>query len=112
QFQHDPIEYYTSRILAAIIVFGIALVLYCLLKYRGRTQGPLSWALLLLALGVIPAATGLVGTVLVFERAERVEFCASCHLTMKEYVDDLQNPDSKSLASLHYKNRYIPENQC
>ena len=112
QFQHDPIEYYTSRILAVIMVFGIALGLYSLLRYRGRTQGPLSWALLLASVGVLPAATGVVGTILAFERAERVEFCASCHLTMKEYVDDLQNPDSKSLASLHFKNRYIPSNQC
>jgi len=112
EFQHDPIEYYTSRILSLILIAGIGLVLYSLIRYRGRTKGPLSWGLLLAAVGVIPLTTGLVGTVLVFERAERVEFCASCHLTMKEYVDDLKNPDSKSLASLHFKNSYIPSNQC
>jgi len=112
EFQHDPIEYYTSRILSLILIAGIGLVLYSLIRYRGRTKVPLSWGLLLAAVGVIPLTTGLVGTVLVFERAERVEFCASCHLTMKEYVDDLKNPDSKSLASLHFKNSYIPSNQC
>src|SRR6201987_2023508 len=53
-----------------------------------------------------------VGTILVFQRAERVEFCASCHLTMKPFVDDLKNPTSNSLAALHFRNRYIPDDQC
>jgi cytochrome c nitrite reductase small subunit len=111
-FQHDPIEHYTSRVLAVIIVVGIALVGYSILRFRGRTEGPLSWALIIGSVGLLPAATGAVGTVLVFERAEKVEFCASCHLTMKEYVDDLKDPDSSSLAALHYQNKYIPSNQC
>jgi hypothetical protein len=31
---------------------------------------------------------------------------------MKSFVDDMKNPQSASLAALHYKNRYIPDNQC
>jgi cytochrome c nitrite reductase small subunit len=53
-----------------------------------------------------------VGTILVFEKAERVDFCASCHLTMKPFVEDMKNPKSDSLAALHFRNRYIPDNQC
>ncbi len=56
-------------------------------------------------------ATGL-GTLLVFDRAERVEFCASCHLTMQTFVDDMRDPKSESLAAVHFKNKYIPDNQC
>ena len=52
------------------------------------------------------------GNLLVFERAEKVEFCASCHLTMQVYVDDMVDPESESLAAVHYKNRYIPSKQC
>jgi cytochrome c nitrite reductase small subunit len=112
QFQQDPVERLTSEILVVLIVIGIAVVLYSLIRYRGRTDRPSSWALLLLGVGVLPMVTGMVGTVLVFERAEHVEFCMSCHLTMQPYVDDLKNKESTSLASIHYKNRYIASNQC
>jgi nitrate/TMAO reductase-like tetraheme cytochrome c subunit len=111
-FQQDPVEHLTSEILVFLIVVGVAVVLYSLIRYRGRTERPESWGLLLLGVGILPIVTGMVGTVLVFERAEHVEFCASCHLTMQPYVDDLKNPQSSSLAALHYKNRYIASNQC
>jgi len=112
QFQRDPVEHYTTQILTGLIVVGAALVLYSLLRYRGRTQGFASWALLLTGVMVLPVFTGMVGTVLVFEKAEQVQFCASCHLTMKPYIDDMTGKESPSLAAIHYKNRYIPANQC
>ena len=105
-------DYYGSRFLAAVIVLGIAVVLYSLIRYRGRTSSPLAWGLLIAGAGILPALSSGFGTVLVFERAEKVEFCASCHLTMKSFVTDLKNPDSESLAAVHYKNRYIPDDQC
>lgn len=111
-FQLDPVEYYGSRVLTAILVIGILIVLYNLVRYRGRTTGPLSWALLLSGGAIVPMVSLAFGTVLVFERAEKVEFCASCHLAMQPYVDDMKNPKSESLAALHYKNRYISSNQC
>jgi cytochrome c nitrite reductase small subunit len=112
QFQKDPVERLTAEVLVTLIVLGIAVVFYSLIRYRGRTDQTGSWALLLLGVGILPVVTGMVGTVLVFERAEHVDFCSSCHLTMKPYVEDLKNPQSVSLASLHYKNRYIPTDQC
>jgi len=112
QFQQDPVERITAEVLITLIILGIVVVLYSLFRYRGRTEQTGSWAFLLLGVGILPIITGMVGTVLVFERAEHVEFCLSCHLTMKPYVDDLKNPKSVSLASLHYKNRYISTNQC
>ena len=31
---------------------------------------------------------------------------------MQVYVDDMLDSESESLAAVHYKNRYIPSNQC
>ena len=45
-FQQDPVEVYGSRALAGVLVFGILIVLYSLIRYRGHTGGPLSWGLL------------------------------------------------------------------
>jgi nitrate/TMAO reductase-like tetraheme cytochrome c subunit len=112
RFQADPVEHYASRFLIGALALGIGLLLYSLIVYRGRIVGAASWSLLIGSIVVLPGVSMLVGTILLFERAERVEFCLSCHLTMKPYVDDLRNPNSKSLASLHYRNRYIPANQC
>jgi cytochrome c nitrite reductase small subunit len=111
-FQQDPIEYYGSRFLTAILVFAIGLVLYSVIRYRGRAEGAVSWSLLVAGVGVLPSLSIAFGSLLVFERAERVAFCASCHLAMQAYVDDLENPNSASLAAIHYRNRYIPKNQC
>ena len=41
----------------------------------------------------------------------KVEACGECHV-MAGHVADLRNPKSDSLAAVHYKNRYIQENQC
>ena len=112
RFQQDPVEQYGARALTLVIVLGIAVVLFSLVKYRGRISGPISWAVLAFGVAILPALSSGFGTVLVFERAERVEFCESCHLTMKAFVADMKNPQSESLAALHYKNRYIPDNQC
>jgi cytochrome c nitrite reductase small subunit len=112
RFQQDPVEHFGSRFLTVVILIGIGVVLYSLVRYRGRTLGAASWGLLALGVGIFPVVSSGVGTVLVFERAERVEFCQSCHLTMKSFVDDMKNPKSESLAALHYKNRYIPYDQC
>jgi nitrate/TMAO reductase-like tetraheme cytochrome c subunit len=83
-----------------------------LIRYKGQTPSPLSWALLAGAICAVPMASTGFGTLLVFDRAERVEFCASCHLTMQTFVDDLHDSNSQSLAAVHFKNKYIPDNQC
>jgi nitrate/TMAO reductase-like tetraheme cytochrome c subunit len=67
--------------------------------------------LLILVLGVAPAMFAFAVFALSFSRAERLSFCASCH-TMTPWVADLENPNSTSLASKHYRNRWIVEKQC
>ncbi|MCX6923600.1 MAG: NapC/NirT family cytochrome c [Verrucomicrobia bacterium] len=111
-FQTDPVEVWGSRILVTVICFGIGVLLFTMLRYRGRTTGAVAWGLLIAGVGILPVVSCGFGTLLVFERAERVEFCASCHRSMQPYVADMKNPKSESLAALHFRNRYIPENQC
>src|SRR6267143_6831529 len=83
RFQTDPVEHAAVRVLVALAITGIVVVIYSLLKYKGAAVGPLSWVLLIAGAVASPLLITGVGTILVFERAERVEFCASCHLTMK-----------------------------
>jgi nitrate/TMAO reductase-like tetraheme cytochrome c subunit len=45
------------------------------------------------------------------ENAKSPEFCGSCHV-MGPFINDLKNPKSETLASRHYQNRFILENQC
>ena len=111
-FQQDPVDHYGSRFLAIVIVLGITLVLFSLFRYRGVDAGPTSWALLIAGAALFPMILSGVGNFLVFERAKTVQLCGSCHLAMKSYVDDMKNPQSNSLAAVHYTNRYIAENQC
>lgn len=108
----DPVDHYGARFLAALILTGSALVLYSLLRHRGKPAGIGSWAILILGAGVLPVITSSAGGVLVVERSQRVGLCNSCHLAMTPYVNDMKNPHSQSLAALHYQNRYIADNQC
>ena len=111
-FHTDPVEVWGSRFLIATISIGIALLLFTLVKYRGTTAGPFSWGLLVVGVALVPLMSSGLGTLLVFDRAERVEFCESCHLTMQSFVNDMRDPKSESLAAVHFKNKYIPDNQC
>lgn len=111
-FDFDPVDHYGSRALTGILVLGILIILYSMIRYRGRTGSVVPWALLTVGLVLIPGVVFSFGTVLVLERAEKNEFCLSCHLAMKGHVDDMVNPNSTSLAALHFKNRYISSDQC
>jgi cytochrome c nitrite reductase small subunit len=108
----DPVDHYGARLLAALIVAGAALVLYSLVRYRGRPAGAASWGVLVLGAGILPVVASSAGGVLVVERSQRVGLCNSCHLAMTPYVNDMKNPQSHSLAALHYANRYIADDQC
>ncbi|MBZ5722742.1 MAG: NapC/NirT family cytochrome c [Acidobacteriia bacterium] len=110
--KYDPVEHYGSRVLAGLIVIGMVSLLYSLIRYRGKTAGPVSWGVLVLGAGILPIVVSSAGGVLVFERSQRVALCSSCHLAMKPYVDDMKDPKSQSLAAIHYANRYIADDQC
>jgi cytochrome c nitrite reductase small subunit len=108
----DPVDHYGSWFLAGLIIIGAVLVLYSLVRYRGNIAGPVSWGILALGAGILPVVVSSAGGVLVIERSQKVALCSSCHLAMKPYVDDMKNPNSHSMAAIHFANRYIPDDQC
>ena len=112
-FQHDPVEYWAARIMAWVLTLAVILVAYALVKaVRGRLVGISGKALMLIGVVVLPSFSIGTGMLLVLTRAERVEFCASCHHVMQAYADDVTDPDGTGLAAIHFVNRYIPTNQC
>ena len=111
-FQQDPVEHFGLVVLTFLIVVGVLAIVFSILRYRGSLSGYGAWAFLALGVAVLPLLTSGFGTVMIFKRAQRVEFCTSCHAAMDPFVKDMQNPDSTSLAAVHFKNSYIPEDQC
>jgi len=112
-FQFDPVEYWAARILAWGLIVAVAIVLYALVRaVRGRLAGARSTALMVLCIIVLPSFSVATGMLLVFIRAERVEFCGSCHRVMEAYTSDMTNTEGTGLAAIHYVNQYIPTNQC
>ena len=65
----------------------------------------------LLALIVLPATAVFLANYHTFEGVHEVRGCASCHV-MLPMVNDMLDPASETLAALHYKNRWIADNQC
>jgi nitrate/TMAO reductase-like tetraheme cytochrome c subunit len=60
---------------------------------------------------VLPALALLLGASAAIDDTKRPEFCGSCHV-MVPFFNDMKNPESKTLAAIHYQNRYILEDQC
>jgi nitrate/TMAO reductase-like tetraheme cytochrome c subunit len=70
------------------------------------------WKLLAFAgLVAVPAATMAVANYHTFEGVHHVEGCAGCHV-MRPMVTDLRDPNSDTLAARHFKNHWIPQDQC
>jgi len=60
---------------------------------------------------ILPAIMIFLANYHVFETSKTVEACQSCHV-MKPFTHDLQNGESMTLAARHYKNNWIPKDQC
>jgi nitrate/TMAO reductase-like tetraheme cytochrome c subunit len=60
---------------------------------------------------VLPAIMIFLANYHVFESSKTIEACQSCHV-MKPFTNDLQNEESMTLAARHYKNNWIPKDQC
>lgn len=94
---------------AAIAIFCLGSLLACAVFRRRLSKETYHRYLfgVFLLLPVVFFAT--LGSVL--EETKSVQSCASCHV-MKSFVKDLTNPASETLASAHYRNKWIAENQC
>jgi len=60
---------------------------------------------------VLPAGAVFLANYHTFEGVHEVRGCASCHI-MLPMANDMQDPNSGTLAARHYKNKWIAENQC
>lgn len=70
------------------------------------------WKLLaFMAIVVIPGLAMTVANYHTFVGVHEVAACARCHV-MLPMVNDLQDPESNTLAARHFKNHWIAENQC
>jgi cytochrome c nitrite reductase small subunit len=112
-FQFDPVEHWAARILVWVLLVSLAAVGYILIRsLQGRLDGIAGKGLLIAGVVLLPSFSVATGMLLVFARAERVEFCGSCHKIMADYVADMTNPSGEGLAALHFKYQYIESNQC
>jgi cytochrome c nitrite reductase small subunit len=66
---------------------------------------------LLFAVALVPGLALALGLGTSLENMKQPQFCGSCHV-MHPFINDLTNPDSATLAAVHYQNRYIREHQC
>jgi hypothetical protein len=70
------------------------------------------WKLLAAAaLFAVPSATVAVANYHTFVGVHEVQACNRCHV-MTPMVTDMHDPESDTLAARHFKNRWIPTDQC
>lgn len=87
------------------------LFLLGLVFFWDTPESPRRHWLLLFGIALLPALALALGVGRTLEEMKRPEFCGSCHV-MQPFIADLRNPESTTLAAVHYQNRYIRENQC
>lgn len=93
-------------VLLNLIVLGLA---WRRLRQSGAVRPAIG--LLFVGLVVLPVAVIFFGYTRGMAGMETVQACGGCHV-MTGHVEDLRDPASESLAAVHYKNRYIREDQC
>lgn len=94
------------------ILLGAAaagILVFVLTRKREWRLTPAAKWTLLVGLFLLPSMTMLLGNVVGFHKTK--QSCAECH-TMDPWVADMKDPKSKTLAALHYQNRWINEDQC
>jgi nitrate/TMAO reductase-like tetraheme cytochrome c subunit len=98
-----------TLVLSALIIVGI---LVSWILYWGRQTEPSALWLNLLTLAIFPLMLLAVGTFATLEYSAEVRLCASCHRTMRPYIEDLRDAKSPSLAAAHYQDRFSPDTEC
>jgi len=89
----------------------VLLIVLTRVLYRGRLSEGRARLIHLLSLAVIPLVMLPFANFTVLEYTKQVNFCGSCHLAMRPYLDDMLTPGHQSLAALHYQDRFAPTQQ-
>lgn len=66
---------------------------------------------LLMGIGVLPIGAALAGNIVGYEKTQERQFCGSCHV-MTPYVEDSNDRNSKTLASLHARSPWFGDRNC
>jgi len=98
-------------IVIALSVICILLIIRIIVQDPKKTQRPFGKWLLLMIFFILSPMIYLLNFSVAVEDSKTVEFCNSCHI-MHGYVNNLEDPDSEYLASLHYQYRWIAGDQC
>ena len=93
----------------AVLDVVLILALWRMVRRRGLTAA--SKSMIFGAIVVLPAIVVFLATATGMSESMTVDACGDCHV-MESHVADLRNPASDSLAAVHYKNRYIQNDQC
>lgn len=96
----------------ALGIVVLLVILYTAIFRRDRLLERTTMWLHLVGLAIFPLFILFLGNVVSLEEAKKVSFCGSCHPVMDPYVNDMLDPTSKTLAAVHYKNRYIVAEHC
>jgi nitrate/TMAO reductase-like tetraheme cytochrome c subunit len=86
-------------------------IIYTLTFRRHLLEETSSKWMLFTGICLLPTPVMLLSAAVGLEQSKNVEFCMSCH-DMQPFIQDLKNPASKTLAALHYQNRYIQREHC
>ncbi len=79
---------------------------------NARVSPAALWKMLAFAaVVVVPLAVVFLANYHTFEGVHEVQACARCHV-MRPMINDMRDPHSQTLAARHFKNGWIPQNQC
>ncbi len=108
----DHVQIWAMRAGLAVMVFSLLLNIFVLVMHRGRLMESQAKWLLFFGLCVLPIPVMFLSNSVGVEVSKEVKFCQSCHEPMGPFVDDMMDPNSRSMAAIHYKNRLIQTKQC
>lgn len=94
-----------------LVVLSVGLLVWAWWRLKAAGSPAGMWGMLLVAVGLVPTMVAFMTFAHGLEESATVASCGSCHV-MIPYVRDLRDVKSETLAAVHFKNRYILENQC
>lgn len=95
----------------AMTVVATMLILHTLIFHHRRLMEHRAKWFLFIGLCVLPLPALFVSIGVGLEQSKDVAFCNSCHV-MDPFLNDMNDPNSRTLAVLHYRNRYIQREHC
>jgi hypothetical protein len=112
-YQH-PKDYLLEWVKGLALVMAlsaVALIAWTLVAHRGSLAGFRARLLLFVGVCCVPFPAVLMSAAVGLEQSKAVAFCNSCHM-MGAFVADMQDAASGSLSAVHFRNRYIQNEQC